>query len=269
MEQGLSGRDIHCITVTARQKLIAAGLSEVFMNDNGAWREASNGLRVNKIRSLCADKQDRLYAATSKGIYTFDLRRPSVFFETDKTNSRTPEEGRKTNNPSIALIQKAAIEYAEVHNEKIKTWRSQAAKRALFPTVSVGVDRDRNRSTSSNTWGTYGSNGSPGKCFIGPEDSSADNNENWSVSLSWDLGDLVWNDAQTAIDVRSKLMVELRGQILDEVTKLYFERLRLIREIDELGIEERKKRSDKELKVQEVTAMLDGLTGGMFSRGQE
>jgi hypothetical protein len=29
----------------------------------------------------------------------------------------------------------------------------------------------------------------------------------WNVSLSWDLGELIWNGDQTSIDVRSKLMV--------------------------------------------------------------
>lgn len=61
-------------------------------------------------------------------------------------------------------------------------------------------------------------------------------------------------------------MVELRDDILDEVTKLYFERLRIKMELDNLSIEERKKRFEKELKLQELTALLDGLTGGYFSK---
>jgi len=58
----------------------------------------------------------------------------------------------------------------------------------------------------------------------------------------------------------------LRGDILDEVTKLYFERLRVKVELDNLSIEDRKKRFEKELKLQELTASLDGLTGGYFSQ---
>jgi hypothetical protein len=76
---------------------------------------------------------------------------------------------------------------------------------------------------------------------------------------------LVWNDAQTSIDVRSRLMVELRDDILDEVTKLYFERIRVKMELNNLTIEDRKKRAEKELKLQELTASLDALTGGYFS----
>ena len=60
-------------------------------------------------------------------------------------------------------------------------------------------------------------------------------------------------------------MVELRDDILDEVTKLYFERIRVKMEINNLTIEDNRKRSEKELKLQELTASLDGLTGGYFS----
>ena len=60
-------------------------------------------------------------------------------------------------------------------------------------------------------------------------------------------------------------MVQLRGDLLDEVNKLYFERIRVKMELDSLQIEDRKKRFEKELRVKELTASLDALTGGYFS----
>jgi hypothetical protein len=76
---------------------------------------------------------------------------------------------------------------------------------------------------------------------------------------------LIWSEDQTSIDVRSRLMVQLRDDVLDEVTKLYFERLRVKMELDNLSFTERKKISEKELRLKELTAYLDGLTGGFFS----
>jgi hypothetical protein len=61
-------------------------------------------------------------------------------------------------------------------------------------------------------------------------------------------------------------MVQLRDDILDEVTKLYFERIRVKMELGNLPIEDRKKRYDKELRLQELTASLDALTGGYFTQ---
>ncbi|MBL7152028.1 MAG: hypothetical protein ISS89_05550 [Candidatus Omnitrophica bacterium] len=50
------------------------------------------------------------------------------------------------------------------------------------------------------------------------------------------------------------------------MTKLYFERLRVKIELDELPIEAAKKRLQKELRLEELTASIDALTGGYFSK---
>ena len=62
------------------------------------------------------------------------------------------------------------------------------------------------------------------------------------------------------------LVVELRDDILDQVNKLYFERLRVKSELDNLALEDRSKRFDKQLKLAELTASLDSLTSGYYSK---
>jgi len=64
-------------------------------------------------------------------------------------------------------------------------------------------------------------------------------------------------------------VVQLRDDILDEVNKVYFERLRVKIELDNLSIEEKNKRAQKQLRLEELTACLDGLTGGYFSSAKE
>lgn len=64
-------------------------------------------------------------------------------------------------------------------------------------------------------------------------------------------------------------MVQLRDDILDEVTSLYFQRRRLQIELlrsPASGIEER---LEKELRLQELTADIDALTGGYLSERLE
>ncbi len=107
---------------------------------------------------------------------------------------------------------------------------------------------------SANVFKTYGS--SSGAFATGPLD--------WGVSLSWDLGDLIYNSDQTSIDTRSKLLVELRNDLLAEITRLYFERRKLQLELMALG--DAPSRADKELKLQETTALMDRLTGGHYSK---
>lgn len=59
--------------------------------------------------------------------------------------------------------------------------------------------------------------------------------------------------------------MELRDDILDQVTKLYFERIRVARELSYMAPREAK-RGDKELRLAELTAQLDGMTDGYFSK---
>ena len=124
--------------------------------------------------------------------------------------------------------------------------------------VTAGVNRD---TADLWHWESGSSSKSGDDILVRGKD-----NVSWDVSLGWDLGDLVWNDAQTSIDVRSRLAVQLRNDILDEVNKYYFERIRIKIELDNLSLEERKKRFEKELRLQELTASLDALTGGYLSR---
>jgi hypothetical protein len=137
-------------------------------------------------------------------------------------------------------------------------WRRQAARRAFLPKISTSVSRD-----TSDLW-----HWETGSSTRAGDDALVRGKEviGWDITLSWDLTELIWNNDQTSIDVRSRLMVQLRDDILDEVNKLYFERLRLKLELDNLAIEEKKKMMEKELRIQELTASLDGLTGGYFSQ---
>jgi len=102
--------------------------------------------------------------------------------------------------------------------------------------------------------------------YLKDNDITAGNDEGWSVSLTWELGDLIWNSAQTTIDVRSRLMVQLRDDILNEVTRLYFERRRLQIEMITHQTTDFTSRIDKALRLQELTAGIDALTGSYLSK---
>lgn len=224
-----------------------------FSADDTLWKEANAGLSERNINFIASNAEgNTLWAAVKGGIFRSD----GDIYQTDKSKGGVEALLQNfRNEPSFRQAQEAAIEYAEVHPNKIAKWRQAAKMKALLPTLSFGMERDSSRDIH---W-DGGTN--PDTLIVGPyyDDTG------WDIRCSWNLGDLIWNDDQTSIDTRSKLMVELRNDIIDETTRLYFERRRLQVELMQKPPKDPNKKIEKELRVQELTANLDGITGGYFS----
>ncbi|MFA5275627.1 MAG: hypothetical protein WC417_01880 [Candidatus Omnitrophota bacterium] len=250
-DYGLLSGDVKRIIISKQSAIYAITRSGIFIYGNERWQELSLGLTGGEIRTLALDSSNNLYAVCEKGLFKSKTDTPAKNFK-EHTTSYFQKE------PSIKEIQQAAINYAEVAPEKIAQWRKKAAVKAMLPQVSAGVDRN---TTDLWHWES-GSSTKNDDDILRRGDDSID----WDVRLTWDLGELIWNEDQTSIDVRSKLMVQLRGDILDEVNKLYFERIRVKMELDNVTVGDKKKALERELRLQELTASLDGLTGGYFSQ---
>jgi photosystem II stability/assembly factor-like uncharacterized protein len=248
---GLLSQDVKFLLMSDGLELFALTKSSIYKYGNQRWQEISLGLASTDIRFIALDKRYNLYAACDKGLFKARGERDNA------TNADTLSLYLK-GEPDIRKVQEAAIEYAEVHPDKIKSWRKQAARKAILPQLSAGVGRN-----VTDLW--HWETGSTAKIDDDVLKRGRDAIE-WDITLSWDLSELIWNNDQTSIDSRSKLMSELRDNILDEVTRVYFERIRLKIELDSLTIEDRKKKLEKELRLKELSASLDALTGGYFSR---
>ncbi|MDP2766326.1 MAG: hypothetical protein Q8O41_02595 [Candidatus Methanoperedens sp.] len=252
-EYGLLNRDVKMICLADSSELYALTASGAFLYTQERWLEISFDLTAGKLNYFTLDNLNNIYITGEKGIYKANSKNTSNLLP-----SVTLQEYLKYE-PGVRDVQEAAIKYAEVSPEKIAQWRKGASRRALLPQVSIGLDR---KSTDLWHWESGSTAiGQSGDDVLRRGRDSVD----WDVSLSWDLSDLIWNDAQTSIDVRSKLMVELRNDILDQVNKLYFERLRVKSELDNLALEDRHKRFQKQLKLEELTASLDAVTSGYYS----
>ncbi|KPK36056.1 MAG: hypothetical protein AMK70_03670, partial [Nitrospira bacterium SG8_35_1] len=136
--------------------------------------------------------------------------------------------------------------------DKINRWKKAAARKAWLPDLNLDYGRNKDWQSSTYFYSTSTQKYTDDDITSGDDDS-------WSVSLTWELGDLVWNSVQTSIDNRSKLMVQLRDDILNEVTRLYYERRRLQVEMlisPPQGVQDS---IERELRLQELTAAIDAL----------
>ncbi len=266
---------ITSLVVLPDQDIWVGTLKGVFRYHDERWLPLYKGIETNRVNFLTLDEEARVYAATDQGIFFIDNflshsepvgRRISTSERSFVTKNVPQDDVFKKSKkhfqhePSIHQVHEMAIRYAEVHPQKIASWRSAARKRGLMPKLSTGLNRS---ATDMFHWDT-GPNPdvlTKGRDFL-----------DWNVSLSWDFGDLIWNSDQTSIDSRSKLMVELREDILDQITRLYFERRRIQFELAEFESKElsessgRRFESEKEMRLEELTALIDALTGGEFSR---
>ena len=193
-EYGLLSRDVKMLCLSADLRVIALTQTGVFIYQDERWTEASFDLVAGKLNYLTLDNKGGIYIAGEKGI--FKSSQESSY----KISGLGLVQEYLKYEPKIIDVQKAAVKYAEVNSEKISQWRKMAAKKALLPQISIGLDRN-----STDLWHWEG--GSTTKADDDTLRRGRDNID-WDVSLSWDLSDLIWNDVQTSIDVRSKLMVQ-------------------------------------------------------------
>jgi photosystem II stability/assembly factor-like uncharacterized protein len=252
---GLLDRDVKVLAISDYSPIYALTDSAVFVYKKDRWHEVSLGLAAEKMKFLALDEAGNIYVATNKGL--FKSVSPAGYFSFDGIDAT----GYFKTEPTIKEMQQAAIDYAEVSPRKILSWRRKAAKRALLPKLTVGIDKDNNRTISKSIWGSA----TQEKHYVGPDDETAYKNYNFNISVTWELADLIYNEHQTSIDVRSRLMVQLRDDILDEVNKTYFERRRLKTELLLSPPKDRKEKLQKQIRLEELTASLDALTGGYFS----
>lgn len=227
----------------------------IFSDKDKLWQNLYKGMATKEANSMAVDSDGNIWAATKKGLYALRQNATtSLAADTSLENQKRDILKNFEKEPTINDVQEAAIKYAEVHPDKIKEWRNSADKKAFLPSISIGADR-----YLTDYW-HWDSGTNPDTLQKGKDAIS------WDIAMTWDMGELIWNNDQTSIDTRSKLMVELRDDIMNEVTRTYFERRRLQIDLIASPPKDLKFSLEKELRLQELTADIDALTGNYFSR---
>ncbi|MCF7907904.1 MAG: hypothetical protein K9L86_03380 [Candidatus Omnitrophica bacterium] len=237
---GLGSLFINCIAQTKLQNdVLYLGSTRGFFKVNfkrKSSKQIFEGLHSSYIWWVTFTQQGIIYLSTSKGLF-----QETYFTPTANNNFR--ELAAKE--PSIYEVQQKVLQYNEVHPDKIAKWRKRLKFRALLPDLNLDYDKTVTYDSGSD------------KYYIGPRD--------WGVSLSWNLADFVWNSYEDDIDTRSRLNTQLRLDIIDEINRVYYERLRLKNEIAISSLTKEELFS-KKLRLEELTAIIDGYSGGYFSK---
>lgn len=231
---------------------IGPQLAEAIVSDreaNGPFAGIQDLARVKGISDVLVNKlQSRITASVDQAIVV----RPGTTVTSAQVRAALKPYAAE---PSIREVQAAAVAYARAHPDRIDSWRVRAANRAFAPTFEAGVVKDWDKTNRK---------------FMEPgvADRSAEYNyDNWRLALRarWNLDRAVFDGEETRVNREAIRLQRYRDDVLDEVTRRYFERRRLQIEIDMAPPTEMGDRVRKELRLQELSADIDALTGGYLS----
>jgi hypothetical protein len=162
--------------------------------------------------------------------------------------------------PPVAFLRAAATALAQAEPERARALVSRARWAGLLPELRVRVDRRFSRTESLDLERT---SADP---FGSPVGVDSINDMRYECRATWDLGRIVFNPDEVAASAHALRMAEVRREIETVVIRLYFERRRLKAQALASDASEGDPAVRVEIRIQELEAELDSLTGGAFSR---
>lgn len=166
------------------------------------------------------------------------------------------------NEPDVRAVQAMAMSYSNSNPELVESWLAASRSAYLLPKLNLEWDKTLNYNENYNY--ITGSSGVD-ELTAQLDGVDTDNNDAFKVKMEWRLDKLVMSSERIRVINEAQDIVKLRDKVLDEVTRLYFDRRRL--QVESLLSPEGDLRGKikNELRLQELTANLDALTGGSFS----
>jgi hypothetical protein len=162
--------------------------------------------------------------------------------------------------PPIERVHRAALAFLDLGPRRIDEMRRGVRRRGWLPRLALVGAAARDRDEASALDESVVS-GALHRLADRDEGSSRDNEV--SLSFVWDLADLAYHPEQIDISREAREVIELRDDVLDEITQLYFERRRVLAELAAAATPDDAIRL--RLRAAELAAGIDAWTGGWFS----
>jgi hypothetical protein len=129
-----------------------------------------------------------------------------------------------------------------------------------LPEIRARVDRRLARGESVDL-------GASVTTALAPVGIDSDNDVRYELRATWDLGKFAFNPDEIAAHFQALRTADARREIESLVIRLYFERRRLKADLAAADANDMSRSGLKlELRIEEVEAELDALTGGAFTR---
>ena len=156
--------------------------------------------------------------------------------------------------PPVAEVQRAAADHDGIDPERLRAWVARPRSAHWLPRVSLDASRTERDTRVVGVTGTVESD------YLRVNPSTQ-----FGVRLSWDLDQLVFSRDEPASAWTASRLIDRRAERVRRATKLYFQRRRLLVQLALDPPREAMGRAERENQIDEITAELDELTGGLFS----
>jgi hypothetical protein len=220
----------------------------------GPWRRARPPAGSTAVRAIAGDART-LYLATEAGLMAGRVDQAPRAVGSPAASFDASGE------PSIQSVHRAATAYLELHRGRFEQMRRRVNRRGWFPIMTLRGDHDTGDSRNTDY----------DQAFLSGDvrflvDRDLDHSRGWGVALTltWDLADLAYHPEEIDVSREARELIELRDDVLDEITQLYFERRRVLAELAALADPAAGARL--RLRADELAAGIDAWTGGWFSR---
>lgn len=163
--------------------------------------------------------------------------------------------------PPLAVLRAAATALVLAEPERARSFLVRARLAGWLPEIRVRLDRRLARTESLDLGPS-----SAGPAGVNPVGVDSINDMRYEWRATWDLGRLVFSPEELGASAQALRLAEVRRETESLVIRLYFERRRLKAESMTSDASDTASQTRVELRVQELEAELDALTGGAFSR---
>jgi hypothetical protein len=236
-----------------RGLLEAAGLG-------GPWRRV--GSQVGGAASVAlAVRGEAVVVASEDGVFEGALGAAAAATRRDAGNGHVWEP--RPGEPSVQIVQRAALSYLDLGPGRMRALHRRALWRGWLPTLELEAGRGLARSRERASDQVVFASGLRDELLDTAYDRSFDSE--MFLSLSWDLGEAAFSQDTLDVSKEAREVIELRDDVLDEITQLYFERRRVLVRLAALGTDAGEEAALLRLRADELAAGLDAWTGGWFS----
>jgi hypothetical protein len=219
----------------------------------GPWRRATAPAGRRAVRALAGGGAALLVASGP------DLLRAAP---TPVHVARAAPAGALPADPAVVEVHRMALAYLSLQPAQMDGMRRAAQRRGWLPILSLRVGHDRGVLQRRDYDQAFLSGATRD---LVDQERDQERDLALGLTLSWDFGDAAFHPEEIDVSRESRAVIELRDDVLDEITQLYFERRRTLRQIAALDADS-PEAALLQQRAAELAAGLDAWTGGWFSR---